>query len=311
VILRRLFWIVACADVVLALALLVKVATGPVSRYDYLVEVLVLGFIVLAGVVMGVVALIRKPVAYGVGLALALVPPLSFASQIVGDFLTTPSQQEQEAGRGYFTVRGDRALADAIIAGDAAKVTSLLPAANPNAVGWNGMTFMRLALVDGHANPDVVAALLRAGANPEQGQQMLFGSVNDGTQADSGAMITGKNARLLRAVIDAGVDLNRRDLQGQPRFFSALRWPEGLALMLDHGADVEADDAKGNAALMLAVMLWYWPAIDVLLAHGARLDRVNQAGVKLGDLVTEKLERYRNDKRDPPPQLSALAARLR
>jgi hypothetical protein len=308
--LRRLFWIVAGADIVLALALLLKIATGPVSHYDYLVEALVLGFIVLVGAVMAVVALIRKPVAYGIGLALALVPPLGYAAQIVGDFLTSPSQQEQEAGRGYFTAPGDRALADAIVAGDAAKVASLLPAANPNAVGWNGMTFMRLALVDGHANPDVVAALLWAGANPEQGQQMLFGSVNDGSAADSGAMITGKDERLLRAVIDAGVDLNHRDLQGQPRFFSALRWPDGLALMLDHGADVEAEDAKGNTALMLAVMLWYWPAIDVLLAHGARVDRVNHAGVKLADLVTEKLERYRNDKRNAPPQLSALAARL-
>jgi len=262
-------------------------------------------------VVMAVVALIRKPVAYGIGLALAVMPPLSYAAQIVGDFLTTPSEEAREAGSGYFTAPADRALANAIVAGDAAKVPSLLQAANPNAVGWNGMTFMRLALLDGHANPDVVAALLRAGANPDQDQQMMFGSVNDGAEADSGAMITAKNERLLRAVIDAGVDLNHRDLQGQPRFFSALRWPEGLALMLQHGADVEAEDNNGNTALMVAVMLWQWPAIDVLLAHGARVDRVNHAGVKLGDLVTEKLERYRNDKHDPPPQLSALAARLR
>jgi hypothetical protein len=309
--LRRLFWIVTCADVLVALALLLKIATGPVSRYDWLVELLLLAFIVLAGAVMGVVALIRKPVAYGVGLALAVVPPLGYTGQIVGDFLTTPSQREQEAGRGYFTAPADRALADAVVAGDAAKVASLLPAANPNAVGWNGMTFMRLALLDGHANPDVVAALLRAGANPDQGQQMLFGSVNDGSGADSGAMITGKNERLLRAVIDAGVDLNRRDLEGQPRFFSALRWPEGLALMLGHGADVEAEDTKGNTALMVAVMLWQFPAIDVLLAHGARLDRVNHDGMRLSDLVREKLERFRNDQRDAPPQLSVLAARLR
>jgi len=140
---------------------------------------------------------------------------------------------------------------------------------------------------------------------------MLFGSVNDGSQADSGTMITGRNERLLRAVIDAGVDLNHRDPQGQPRFFSALRWPEGLVLMLEHGADVAAEDTKGNTALMVAVMLWQWPAIDVLLAHGAPIDRVNHEGVRLRDLVTEKLERYRKDQRDAPPQLSALAARFR
>ena len=167
--LSRLFWIVAGGDVVVALALLLKVATGPVSRYDWLVEVLLLAFVVLAGVVMGVVALIRKPVAYGIGLALAVVPPLGYAAEIVGDFLTTPSEEAREAGGGYFTASADRALANAIVAGDAAKVAALAPAANPNAVGWNGMTFLRLALLDGHANPDVVAALLRAGANPDQG----------------------------------------------------------------------------------------------------------------------------------------------
>jgi len=169
------------------------------------------------------VGVLGKPAAYGVGLTLAVVPPLGYTGQIVGDFLTTPSQREQEAGRGYFSTPADRALADAVVAGDAAKVASLLPAANPNAVGWNGMTFMRLALLDGHVNPDVVAALLRAGANPDQGQQMLFGSVNDGSGTGSGAMITGKNERLLLEVIDAGVNLNGRDLEGQPRFFSALR----------------------------------------------------------------------------------------
>jgi ankyrin repeat protein len=309
--LPRFFWIVACGDVALALALLLKIATGPVSRYDWLVELLLLAFVVLVGAVMGVVALIRKPVAYGIGLALAAVPPLGYAAQIVGDFLTTPSEEAREAGRGYCTAPADRALANAIVAGDAAKVASLLQAANPNAVGWNGMTFMRLALLDGHANPDVVAALLRAGANPDQGQQMLFGSVNDGSEADSGAMITGKNERLLRAVIDAGVDLNHRDLEGQPRFFSALRWPEGLALILERGASVKAEDTKGNTAIMVAVLLWHWPAIDVLLAHGTGIEHVNHEGVSLRVLVMEKLERYRKDQRDAPPQLSVLAARLR
>ncbi|MBV8701119.1 hypothetical protein [Bradyrhizobium sp.] len=61
---------------------------------------------------------------------------------------------------------------------------------------------MRLALENGHADPAVVAALLRAGANPDDDQQYLFGSISDGGGATSGAMITGKNERLLRAVVD-------------------------------------------------------------------------------------------------------------
>jgi hypothetical protein len=309
--LAKLFWIVAGGDIVLALAMILKIASGPASRYDYLVEIIIVIFIVLVGLMMGIVRLIRHPVAYWIGLVLAAVPPLSYGGQIVALYVTTPGEQALESGRGYFSSSADRALAAAIVAGDTAKVTSLAPTANPSAAGWNGMTFMRLALLDGHANPDVVAALLRAGADPDQGQQMLFGSMNDGSQADSGAMITEKNERLLRAVIDAGVDLNHPDPQGQPRFFSAVRWPEGLALMLEHGANIEAEDKTGNTAIMLAVMLWHFPAVDVLLAHGARTDHVNHDGVSLRDLVTEKIERYRKDRREAPPQLTALQAALR
>lgn len=81
--------------------------------------------------------------------------------------------------------------------------------------------------------------------------------------------------------------------------------------MLEHGANTEAEDQQGNTAIMVAVMLWYWPSIDVLLAHGAQIDRVNHDGKSLRDLVLEKLERYRRDQRDAPSQLSALEARLR
>src|SRR5262249_2327131 len=160
-------------------------------------------------------------------------PPAYWAGQYFLQWATTPSESSLSAGHGYFAGAPERALADAIVAGDAVKVAALAPAANLNTVGWDRMTFMRLALDDGPAVPGVVVALLKAGANPEQDQQYLFGSMNDGSQATSGAMITGKNETLLRVVIEAGVDLNQLDLEGNPRFLTALRWPEGLAVMLE------------------------------------------------------------------------------
>jgi hypothetical protein len=122
-------------------------------------------------------------------------------------------------------------------------------------------------------------------------------------------MITGKNEKLLRAVIEAGVDLNRLDLEGNPRFLTALRWPEGLAVMLEHRANTETESKNGKTALMWAVMLWYWPAVDVLLAHGARVDHVDHEGLR--DLVAEKLERFRADRTEVPSPLAELEARLR
>ncbi len=223
--------------------------------------------------------------------------------------MTTPSSEALEAGHGYFTGAAERALADAIVVGDGAKVASLAPAANLNARGRDDMTFMRLALENGHAQPEVVVALLKAGIDPDQGPAAyLFGSMNDGSGATSGAMITGQNEPSAAcAVLDTGVDLNHQDREGNPRFFSALRWPEGLATMLEHGADTETEDKNGYTAIMYAVMLWHWSAIDVLLAHGARLDHVGHDGHTLRDLVAEKHERLHDDM---PPELTRLEARL-
>jgi hypothetical protein len=306
-----LFWIVAGGDMLVLLALAADTAVNPHGQFAGLVFVMLLAMAVLLGAVMLGVALIRRPVAYGIGLALAIGPPVYWAVQYVGQWAATPSESSLAAGHGYFRGAPERALADAIVAGDAAKVAALAPAANLDTVGWDRMTFMRLALDDGHADPGVVVALLKAGANPEQDQQYLFGSMNDGSGATSGAMITGKNEKLLRAVIESGVDLNRLDLEGNPRFLSALRWPEGLAMMLEHGANSETESKNGKTALMWAVMLWYWPAIDVLLAHGAKLDHVDHEGKSLRDLVAEKLARFRADRSDVPPPLAALEARLR
>jgi hypothetical protein len=305
--LARLFWIVACADALLVLAALAKVLSGSPSRYDVLVALILLAILGLVGVIAGVVALIRRGVAYGIGLALLAASPLMFGAQYAIDLATSPSASALQAGHGYFTRPADRALADAIVARDGAKVASLAPAANTNAIGWDNMTFMRLALKNGDADPDIVAALLRAGASPEQDSQLLFGFMTE-SDADVGVMIKDRNERLLRAVLDAGVDLNHPDLEGYPRFFSGLKWPEGLALMLGHGADPEAEGKDGDTAIMWAVMLRYWPAIDVLLAHGARTDHVAHDGKSLRDVVAEMRGRQQGD---IPPQLAALEARLR
>jgi hypothetical protein len=305
--LPALFWIIASGDLLFLLATLLDAWTHPSGEFAGLAVFVLLVITGLAGLIVGVVALIRKPVAYAIGLALMAWPPLLYGIQFITEFVTTPSNEAREAGHGYFTSAADRALADAIVAGDSVKVASLAPAANLNARGWDDMTFMRLALENGHAQPAVVVALLKAGIDPDQDQQYLFGSMNDGSGATSGAMITGQNERLLRAVIDTGVDLNRQDREGNPRFFSALRWPEGLAIMLEHGADTEAEDKNSYTAIMYAVMLWHWPAIDVLLAHGARLDHVANDGHSLRDLVAEKSERLHDEM---PPELARLEARL-
>jgi hypothetical protein len=305
------FWIVACVESLFFVAWFVNFAVTPAQgEFDNLVALLLFVMACVLGAIMLTFALVRNRAVRGIALVLVVAPPLFIGARIVGMFVTTPGAEALEAGHGYFTQPADRALADAVVAGDGRKVAELAPAANLNTIGFDGMTFMRLALNEGHANPDVVAALLRAGADPDQDSQMLFGSITP-SDAIYGMMIVEKNERLLRAVMDAGVDLNHEDREGRPRFFSALKWPEGLALTLEHGANTEAEDQDGNTAITWAVRLSYWPAIDVLLAHGARLDHVAHDGQGLRAAVREKLERSQRDRYDLPPQLAALAERQR
>lgn len=158
-------------------------------------------------------ALIRNGVAYAIGLALVLVPLLYYGTHVLP---AAPTREYRELEAGYFfTESANRALAVAIVARNAAKVGSIAPAANLHAVG--SKSFMRLALEDGRADPGVVAALLRTGLDPDQDSQLLFGWLTE-SAGDTGLVIKEKNEPLLRAVIDAGIDLNHENLEGRPRF---------------------------------------------------------------------------------------------
>jgi hypothetical protein len=81
------FWIVACGDVLLFLIWLWQVENSPGGQFTGLVVFFLLVLLGMAGVIMVIVALIRRPAAYAVGLALLVVPPLWWGAQIVADFL--------------------------------------------------------------------------------------------------------------------------------------------------------------------------------------------------------------------------------
>lgn len=74
--LRRAFWILACVDLVVCLLWLMQVQNSPGGEFTGYVVFLLLVLLGLVVVVMGIIALIRKPVAYAIGLALLVVPPL-------------------------------------------------------------------------------------------------------------------------------------------------------------------------------------------------------------------------------------------
>lgn len=302
--LRTLFWIAACGSLLLVLVPAAGEMAHPGGQFSGLVVVMLLLIAAVLAVVATAVGITRKPLAYGIGLAVMSVPLLWVAVASVNNLalsltpsLPAPSQADQAAGRGYFTAPADGALAEAIVAKDAARVAELAPAANLAATGWGNMDFMRLALERTDNDPEIIGILLRAGLNPDLAAGLLYYNI-----------MSAKDEVLLRRVIEAGVDLNRPMRQAQWYLFVRNDWPEGVAFMLDHGFNAETRDTSGYTAIMKAAQVRNWPAVEVLLAHGARTDQVSNDGRSLRDLLSEATAGLNSA---IPPGITALQASLR
>src|SRR5690242_3200716 len=103
--LARLFWIAASGNVLLVLIPALREWYEPRGEFSGLVVIGLLAIVLCLAVVAAIVAALRKPVAYGIGLALVCVPVAWFALVSVGQFVASqsaPSVADQDAGRGYF-----------------------------------------------------------------------------------------------------------------------------------------------------------------------------------------------------------------
>ena len=75
----HVFWIVACVDIVLVLALIAIIRTNPMP-FGAVAELFLLGSLGVLGAVAVIVAFVRNGVAYGIGLALLVLPLLYFGT---------------------------------------------------------------------------------------------------------------------------------------------------------------------------------------------------------------------------------------
>ncbi len=94
-----------------------------------------------------------------------------------------------------------------------------------------------------------------------------------------------ENGRLeeLREAINAGADVNARDKSdkyGGTALIKAamLGHTATAALLLKHGADINAKDNRGSTALMWAAMLGYTETAELLLKNGAGINAKNKYG---------------------------------
>lgn len=169
----------------------------------------------------------------------------------------------------FFEPGPGRDLMEAIARNDAAAVAALARQADVNASGLQGMTPLIYSLQQLRRTPmrqDVLAALLAAGADPNQGTryEMPLGMAAQLQRTAGTAPI--------RMLIDAGADPNHPTASGEPVWFSIIgseSHSDALELVLSHGADLGMVTAKGETALSRAALVRNWKAALILLEHGA------------------------------------------
>ncbi|BCS34776.1 hypothetical protein TBR22_A40020 [Luteitalea sp. TBR-22] len=260
------FWLVILADLAaLGLVFLLGLAAGPPSHTG---PIAVAGAILVVPglLIMAAVALFHfapvwplRLLAFGVAAAPLLVVALApvVAGYRIGQF------RDGSGAPTKFRSDGMQALEKAIARGDATTVATLARDANLRERSIEGTSVVVVALrhLQKHpGSPDVVRALLAAGASADDGgtEPPLVEAIRVGPEA-------------VRVLLDAGADPDALGPFGAPVWWGATGrriHPDILPLLLDRGADVNARARDGRTALFDAVNAQNWPAVTVLLDHG-------------------------------------------
>src|SRR5580658_1171410 len=163
------------------------------------------------------------------------------------------------------TLQADSRLADASEARDTATVHSLLKQKiDVNTPQPDGTTALHWAVRQDDL--ETVDLLIRAGANVKAANR--FGATPLSLAATSG------NAAMIEKLLKAGEDANAVVSEsGDTALMVAARTgkPDAVAMLLNHGADVNKTNAQGQTALMWAAAERNSAAVQVLIEHKADL----------------------------------------
>lgn len=170
---------------------------------------------------------------------------------------------------------------------EAAIIERLIDAGcDPRKQYLNGDTYLHSAV-----RSDVVDALVKSGASVDARNK----------RDETPLMLAAKEGRLdaCSALIDAGADaraLNIRQeaalhlVAKQGRFNDRAEWEcsgEIAALLLAHGADIDAKDHLGQTALHLAASANNVRCAEILLGAGASFEQVDKRGYTASDLAVK------------------------
>lgn len=138
-----------------------------------------------------------------------------------------------------------RPIADAVAAGDVARIRALAPATDLGARGDDGVTLLEWAIWN--RQPAALAALLESGADPSRP------GMDGETVAHMAAMVD--DARYLQVLLDHGapVDIASAGSGRTPVFRAVLhRRDPQFAMLVAAGVDLARRDSMGNGLLHAA-----------------------------------------------------------
>ena len=165
-----------------------------------------------------------------------------------------------------------RSLSEAVKAGDAASVRSLLQAgANANEPGPDGST--PLIWAAHNDNLQIMELLLGAGAKPDVMSRYRVTPLN--VAAETG------NAAILERLLGAGADPNGISEEGQTALMTAARNgnTDAVRVLIRHGAKVNAAESfRGQTPLMFASGEGNTAAVEMLVEFGGDIRARSKAG---------------------------------
>ncbi len=269
---KILFWLLVAVDLgAMGLFLLLGLAAAGPSHTNPLSVVWWMA--ILPGIVLGVAILLfvfgnswllRAP-----AFLVAAAPLLMLVVWDTTETMKLNQFKDKDGVVTNFAGGAMQELEKAIMRDDAAAVGRLAKGADLNQTGVSGSGVLVVALRQlgkTGGSPDVLRALLAAGANPnpKTGERPLVMALQVSQKA---------GLEPVKLLLAAKADLNARSQFGEPVFFGGVGMgvdPAVLPLLLEGGADLSAKSAGGKDLLAAAAMIQNWAAALVLLQRGVR-----------------------------------------